>query len=108
MEDNDDDEENSTEVYSITQPVFSIIHIYPFLAAYEDYAAIPQLLFKENMKNEDWMTQGLLDEIHFFYHNAVTFPRVVKKPDIPRHSYLRHNAFLLLDASLPVTNSWIK
>ena len=54
------------------------------------------------------MTQGLLDEIHFFYHNAVTFPRVVTTPDIPRHLYLRHNAFFLFDTYFPVTNSWIE
>ena len=53
MEDSDDDDENSTEFYSITQPVFSIIHLSPFLAAYKDYIARPPALFKENLEEED-------------------------------------------------------
>ena len=46
MEDNDDDNGNYTEYSSITQPVFSMIHIPPFLAAYKYYVARTPPLFK--------------------------------------------------------------
>ena len=66
MEDNYDDVDNYTEFSSITKPVFSVIHIPPFIAAYEEYVAIPTPLFKETLQDEDWTTQVLLEEIQMF------------------------------------------
>ena len=63
MEENNDNDDNCTVLSSITQPVFSIIHLTNFLGAYEDYTARPPPLFKEKLLDEDWMTQGLLKEI---------------------------------------------
>ena len=55
MEDNDDNDDNYTELSSITQPIFSVIHIPLFLAAYEYYVARPPPLFKEKLQDDDWM-----------------------------------------------------